>query len=62
MNIEYKAEHIDQALKQLAAEIAGDIKTYDTPTALLAVSAIDSFLRNAPAESKARLFDIVKGA
>lgn len=55
-----KTAQIDAALKQLAYEIAGDTATYDTPTALLALNAIDRFVAEAPAESKERLFDILK--
>jgi hypothetical protein len=55
-----KAEKIDAALKQLAYEIAEDTATYDVATALLAMNAIDRFVAEAPAESKERLFDILK--
>ena len=55
-----KAEQIDAALKQLAYEIAEDTATYDTPTAVLAMHAIDRFVSKAPTASKERLFDILK--
>lgn len=55
-----KAAQMDAALKQLAQEIAGDAETYDTLTAILAIGAIDRFVAEAPAQSKVRLFDILK--
>jgi hypothetical protein len=55
-----KAAQIDAALKQLAYEIAEDTATYDTPTAVLAMNAIDRFVSEAPTASKERLFDILK--
>jgi hypothetical protein len=55
-----KAAQIDAALKQLAYEIAEDRATYDTPTAVLVMNVIDRFVRDAPTESKERLFDILK--
>ena len=55
-----KAAQIDAALKQLAYEIAEDRATYDTLTAVLVMHVIDRFIIDAPAESKERLFDILK--
>lgn len=55
-----KAAQIDAAFKQLAYEIAGDTATYDTLTAVLVMHVIDRFIIDAPAESKERLFDILK--
>jgi hypothetical protein len=55
-----KAAQIDAALKQLAHEIAGDTETYDTPTAIIAIGAIDRFILDAFPQSKERLFDILK--
>lgn len=55
-----KAAQIDAAFKQLAYEIAGDTATYDTLTAVLVMNVIDRFIIDAPAESKERLFDILK--
>ena len=56
-----KAAAVDDALNQLGAEIACDVR-YDHATAVLAFSAIDSFINTASAESKERLYDILKGA
>ena len=61
MDTERKAALVEDALDQLAAEIAGD-EQYDTPTAIVAISGTDRFIREAPAASKARLFDIIKEA
>ena len=60
MTTEQKAQRVYDALQQLAAEIAGDM-TYDHPTALIAIGAIDQFNTEASPESKARLYDILKG-
>ena len=61
MNFNHKAAAVDNALNQLSAEIASDVR-YDHPTAVIAFSAIDSFIYTASAESKERLYDILKGA
>lgn len=56
-----KAQRMHDALDQLAGEIANSA-VYDAPTAVLAFNAIDTFNREASVFSKARFYDIIKGA
>lgn len=60
LTTEEKAQRMYDALDQLAGEIAADA-VLDAPTAIVAFNAIDKFNREASAESKARLYDIIKG-
>ena len=60
LTTEQKAQRVHDALDQLAGEIAADA-VYDAPTAILAINAIDRFNREASHESKARLYDLLKG-
>lgn len=60
MTTEQKARRVERALDQLAGEIAADA-VLDAPTAVLAFNAIDRFNREASPESKARLYDLLKG-
>lgn len=61
LTTEEKAQRMHDALDQLAGEIAADA-VYDAPTAIVAFNAIDKFNREASPESKARLYDLIKGA
>ena len=61
LTTEQKAERVYDALDQLAGEIAADA-VLDAPTAVAAFNAIDRFNREASPESKARLYDLLKGA
>lgn len=58
MNIWQKAIKVSNALHQLADEIAQDA-VIDAPSAVLAVNAIDRFISDASADSKARLYDLL---
>lgn len=60
LTTEQKAQRVHDALDQLAGEIAADA-VIDAPTAVLAFNAIDRFNREASPESKARLYDLLKG-
>lgn len=61
LTTEEKAQRMHDALDQLAGEIAADA-VYDAPTAIIAFNAIDRFNSEASEQSKARLYDIIKGA
>lgn len=60
LTTEQKARRVERALDQLAGEIAADA-VIDAPTAVLAFNAIDRFNLDASPESKARLYDLLKG-
>ena len=60
LTTEEKAQRMFDALDQLAAKISGD-ERYDDATALITCSALDTFNREASPESKARLYDLLKG-
>lgn len=58
MTDEQKITRIDHAMDVLGSEIAAD-KSLGLETTLNAMSALLAFTRNAPAQSKVRLFDIL---
>lgn len=60
LTTEQKADIVDNALDQLVGEIAADA-AYDAHTAVRAFNAIDQYSREASEQSKARLYDIIKG-
>ena len=62
LTVEEKAESIADALDQLAIEIAKDKERYDDVAAVLSCHVIDCFNSGASTESKARLYDIIRGA
>lgn len=60
MTVSDKVDRVERALFQLGTEIASD-SSYDNATAVLAYSAIDTFVREASSASKALLFDLLMG-
>lgn len=58
MTNEQKANRIDEAMHILGREITAD-KGIGLETSLTVLNALYAFVRDAPTQSKARLFDIL---